>query len=188
MTQDKDKASKKQVHPQTCSTDTELLVSCWCRRSFMSVKGLRIHQTRMKCKQRKEERSEPTSAEEEQYSRSEESELCEASEKCSQDQTYSTADLNVNPQLDERRLKVKWPPMADKKEWVAMDEDISASMSCKGFISTKQKLHWMMTTIYQYGSEKFGVIEKKVQPQETRGQSRHQKQINGIRKELKSSH
>ena len=97
MTQEKDKASKKQAHPQTCSMDTELLVSCWCRRSFTSVKGLHIHQTCMKCKQRKEERSEPTSAEEEQCSRSEEPELCEASEKCSQDQTHSTADLNVNP-------------------------------------------------------------------------------------------
>ena len=170
--------SKKQVHPQTCSTDTELLVSCWCRRSFTSVKGLRIHQTHMKCKQRKEERSEPTSAEEEQCSRSEEPELCQASEKCSQDKTYSTADLNVNPQLDERRLKVEWPPMADKKEWAAMDEDISASMSCQGFISTKQKLHWMMTTIYQYRSEKFGVIEKKVQSQEARV---------GVRRKLKAS-
>ena len=140
----------------------------------------------MKCKQRKEERSEPTSAEEKQCSRSEEPELCEASEKCSQDQTHSTADFNVNPQLDERRLKVEWPPMADKKEWAAMDEDISASMSCQGFISTEQKLHWMMTTIYQYGSEKFGVIEKKVQPQEARGQSRHQKEIKGIRKELRA--
>ena len=44
----------------------------------------------------------------------------------------------------------------------------------------------MMTTIYQYGSEKFGVIEKKVQPQEARGQSRHQKEIKGIRKELRA--
>ena len=186
MTQEIDKASKKQAHPQTCSMDTELLVSCWCRRSFTSVKDQRIHQTHMKCKQRKEERSELTSAEEEQCSRSEEPELCEASEKCSQDQTHSTADLNVNPQLDERRLKVKWSPMADKKEWAAMDEDISASMSCQGFISTEQKLHWMMITIYQYGSEKFGVIEKKVQPQEARGQSRHQKKIKGIRKELRA--
>ena len=59
----------------------------------------------MKCKQRKEERSEPTSAEEEQCSKSEEPELCEASDKCSQDQTHSTADLNVNPQLDERKAK-----------------------------------------------------------------------------------
>ena len=81
---------------------------------------------------------------------------------------------------------MKWPPMADKKEWVAIDEDISASMSCQGFISTKQRLHWMMTTIYQYGSEKFGVIEKKVQPQEARGQNRHQKEIKGIRKELRA--
>ena len=92
----------------------------------------------------------------------------------------------MNPQLDERRLKVKWPPMADKKEWVAMDVDISASMSCQGFISTEQKLNWMMTTIYQYGSEKYGVIEKKVQSQEARGQSRHQKGIKGIRKELRA--
>ena len=99
MTQEKDKVSKKQVHPQTCSTDTELLVSCWCRRSFSSVKGQCIHQTRMKCKQRKEERSEPTLAEEEQCSRSEEPKLCKASEKCSQDQTHSTADLNVNPHV-----------------------------------------------------------------------------------------
>ena len=76
--------------------------------------------------------------------------------------------------------------MADKKECAAMDEDISASMSCQGFISTEQKLHWMMTTIYQYGSEKFGVIEKKVQPQEARGQSRHQKEIKGIKKELRA--
>ena len=140
----------------------------------------------MKCKQRKEERSKPTSAEEEQCSRSEEPELCEASEKGSQDQTHSTADLNVKPQLDERRLKVKWPPMADKKEWAAMDEDISASISCQRFISTKQKLRWLMTTIYQYGSEKFGVTEKKVQPREARGQSRHQKEIKGIRKELRA--
>ena len=158
MIQKKDKVSKKQVHPQTRCMDTELLVSCWCRRSFTSVKGLCIHQTHMKCKQRKEERSEPTSAEEEQCSRSEEPELCEASEKCSQDQTHNIADLNVNAELDERRLKVKWPPMADKKEWAAMDDDISASMSCQGFTSTMQKLHWMMTTIYQYGSEKFGFL------------------------------
>ena len=44
----------------------------------------------------------------------------------------------------------------------------------------------MMTTIYQYGSEKFGVIEKKVQPQEARGQSRHEKEIKGIRTELRA--
>ena len=44
----------------------------------------------------------------------------------------------------------------------------------------------MMTTIYQYGSEKFGVIEKKMQPQEARGQSRCQKETKGIKKELRA--
>ena len=63
MTQEKDKAGKKQAHSWTCSMDTEQLVSYWCRKSFTSVKSLHIHQTHMKCKQRKEERSEPTSAE-----------------------------------------------------------------------------------------------------------------------------
>ena len=44
----------------------------------------------------------------------------------------------------------------------------------------------MVTTIYQCGSEKLGVIEKKVQPQEARGQCRHQKEIKDIRKELRA--
>ena len=114
------KATQKVAHPWT--KNKVEIVSCWCRRAFTSVKGLRIHQAQKKCLgSRTSSRTEV-----QQCSGTEQSEPRETTEKSSQEESHCAARLNAQHSVDgaPRYPKVRWPPMKDSKAWAEMDDDI----------------------------------------------------------------
>ena len=126
------KATQKAAHPRT--KNKVEIVSCWCRRAFTSVKGLRIHQARKKCLgSRTSSRTEV-----QQCSGTEQSEPCETTEKSSQEESHCAARLNAQHSVDgtPRHPNVKWPPMKDSKAWAEMDDDIDLILKNMVFMST----------------------------------------------------
>jgi len=68
----------------------------------------------------------------------------------------------IERRLVGHRPRVKWPAAADKKQWEAIDSDLSLTLEqLKGTV--EKKLESMGDIIHQYEAERFGIQERKGQ-------------------------
>ncbi len=158
------------------------LVSCWCRKSFKSVRGLKIHQTRKGC--RRTARSAPEPSGLMQRSGADQP-PGNVSDDSSQVYNHSAVDECTVDPPGARRPPIKWPSMSDSNTWSAMDEDLSAVLQHRLKGNVSNKLRCLANTVYSYGSEKFGTKVKECNSASS-NLSRRQQEIHNLRKELRS--
>ena len=159
------------------------MVSCWCRKSFRTVRGLRIHQTRKGCRRMADGATHPNQV-------MQRTEVVHTTEGNAEDDdnpvnTHSVIDESTAEPPDVRRPPINWPAMSEAEKWSAMDEDICGvlSNSLKG--DCTKKLQHLADTIYHYGVEKFGTKDRGSKPAGS-NLSRRQLEIHNIRKEIRS--
>lgn len=165
----------------TASAVRQELQTCSCGWSKVtSIKGLKIHQGRMKCL--KEVRPGPRI--DTYLSRKRSSQLSEAqwqdtthsppstehSTPVAEEGSLSTTSENLEPNqmqpaveknIQGYRPQVKWPKSGSKTEWTTVNVDLSKILNeLRG--TAEKKLDKMSDLIYSYGAERFGVKERKV--------------------------
>ena len=87
--------------------------------------------------------------------------------------------------IEGRKAKIKWPAMAEEKEWCEFDEDITSILENNLKGTSKRKLEVMGDMIYNLGESRFGILEKK-KKQALKEPSRRQREIKRLRQELRS--
>ncbi len=157
------------------------LVSCWCRKSFKSVRGLKIHQTRKGCRRTARSVPEPSGLMQRSGA---DLPPCNASDDSSQVYNHRAVDESTADPPGARRPPIKWPSMSDSSTWSDMDEDLSAVLRhrLKGKVSNRLKC--LADAVYRYNSEKFGIKVKECNSASS-NLSRRKKEIHNLRKELK---
>lgn len=162
-----------------------------------SLAGLRIHQGRKKCLKAMERgpridhyflRSKPN----------------QSSEVQQQDNTHSLQNINTpiteeesntqascepsvpqvaaEKKIQGRRPMIKWPKSCEKSEWETVNTDLCRLLDqLKGPVG--RKFDKMGELIYNYGAERFGVVEKSWNPPSTQTKSRRQQEIDRLVKE-----
>ena len=102
-------------------------VSCWrCRKSFKTVKGLRIHQTRKGCRYKAGGRQVPT----DDLQRSVGVDPADKAPDDSHRETnHSVAAESTADETNDRRPPIMWPAMSDLKAWSDMDDDLTNVMN-----------------------------------------------------------
>ena len=103
-----------------------------------------------------------------------------------QDQTHSSIDESNADPTSARRPPINWPATSDTSAWTTMDEDLSGVLSVKLQGNVVQKLAQLAGSIYAYGSERFGVKEKKATEKTVSNLSRRQKEIHDIRARIRT--
>ena len=185
--------------PSAVSAAGQELQVCVCGWSKVtSRKGLKIHQGRKKCLQDTRQgpridqyllRERPSKASDAQW----------------QDLTHSTQSINtpeaesntsttsanlepnqsqpaVEKNIQASRPQIKWPKSSSKKEWVAIDTDLSNILGgLKG--ASEKKLEKMSDLIYSYGEERFGIREPGKKKTTSPPMSRRQREIKRLVKE-----
>ncbi len=157
------------------------IVSCLCRKSFKSVRGLRIHQTRKGCRNA---RNVPEPSGLLQRSGAD-LPPGNASDDNGQVDNHSAVDESTADPPGARCPSIKWPSMSDNNTWSAMDDDLSVVLQLRLKGDVSQKLRCLAYTVYSYGSEKFGINEKQHNSASS-NLSRRQKEIHHVRKQLRS--
>uniref|UniRef100_A0A3B1JD36 Reverse transcriptase domain-containing protein n=1 Tax=Astyanax mexicanus TaxID=7994 RepID=A0A3B1JD36_ASTMX len=189
------KTTNQKISSQVPSAEGLNLQVCSCGWSKVtSIRGLRIHQGRMKCL----ENVRPGPRIDQYLLRDRSSQASEAQR---QDSTHSPMSINipvaeyaasttsknfepshVQPALEKNiqghRPQVKWPKSNSKKEWETIDADLIKILEGTSGIVEKQ-LEKMGDLIYCYGAERYGTKEtgKKDRRSITPPMSRRQKEI-----------
>ena len=158
------------------------IVSCWCRKSFKSVRGLRIHQTRKGCRRTASSVPEPSGLMQRSGA---DLPPGNASDDNSQVNNHSAVDESTADPPGARCPPIKWPSMSDSSAWSAMDDDLSVVLQLRLKGDVSQKLRYLANTVYSYGSEKFGIKEKQPTPASS-NLSRRQKEIHDARRQLRA--
>lgn len=127
--------------------------SCICLQRFKTNRGLKIHQTKMKCLNQTEK---PQQRVNEALPN-----LNKSVEDTSPVQTHSADDLiaggnKCDSRCESRKERIKWPAASDIKIWKGVDEDLCKSLqnSLKG--NVLRKIKTMGEIIYEYGLARFG--------------------------------
>lgn len=146
-----------------------------CGMICKNEKGLKIHQTKMKCKERLQAPQctglAPGETEEEQGQ--------EAPHRAQSLQVVQT--VPSNRQSEKRRIR--WPQASKTAEWQTFDEDADKEVTAKGDV--ERRLKTMTTIIVCMAAERFGVEEERAAKQPYTKNQRAVK-IHNIRKELKA--
>ncbi len=128
-----------------------VMVSGWCKKSFRSVRGLRIHQTRKACRRMAGGATNPNQV----MQRTEvvHTVECNAEDDIYPFNTHGVIDESTAEHPDVRRPPIDWPAMSEAEKWSAMDEDICwvLSNSLKG--DSTKKLQHLADTIYHNAVE-----------------------------------
>lgn len=169
--------------------DNGYLVSCkGCRKSFKTVKGLKIHQSRKGCMRKPNEEHEAITGKTGVQCSGGKS-PCEASGENCQDQPHSTVYSNAHSNHNDgpKHPKIRWPARAEREMWEEVDKDLNKLLegTVKGPLKTKLVI--FNNIIYNYGEERFG-FEKKGGGNQVKCQilSRWQQEIKDLRKELRN--
>ncbi len=145
----------------------EWIVSCWYRKSFKSVHGLRVSLTRKGCHRTHSDVPDPSLAMQHSGAILPSG---NASDESSRLHNHSTADESTAGKPGPRCPPRNWPIMSDSNTQSAMDDDLSV------VLQLRLKLRYLAHTVCSYSSEMFGTIEKKCRP--ARGNlSRRQQEI-----------
>ena len=121
-------------------------IQCCCGRSFASIKGMRIHRTKMGCLSRRRRKSQP-----------EMNKSIEGNQ--SQENYHSTQDHFVcqpnAPYVKGNAIRINWPKANDDR-WKVLDEEVSFILrnNLRGSIGVK--LHSFTKTIHAVCLEHFG--------------------------------
>ena len=148
---------------------------CECGKICKNEKGLRIHQGKMKCKERPQQRTAQPAG--------------EAEENRSQEANHSAPDLRAEVQEEtviERRKRVKWPKGNDSKAWNQLEEDLINILhgALKGEI--ENKIRTFTNIVYNVSKERFGVMEGRKEGQRPIFANRRNKKKAEIRRDLKT--
>ena len=148
---------------------------CVCGKTCKNLRGLKIHQGRMKClvEGRQEQRTgqDPDQTQEKQ----------------GQEVHHSTQSLhaNVAPKSTSTTTNIKWPPSNSIGDWQNFDKDVCeiVRLSSKGNIEARIDL--LTVIITYFAAERFGYKEPR-QPKVPYKMNRRAEKIKKIRGELKS--
>ena len=151
------------------------LSRCICGKTCKNQRGLKIHQSRMKCLEGgNREQSAGTSP-----GRTEEVQ--------GQESYHSTQSLQASVPLTlgkESRKKIKWPP-ANKGAWQDFDNDICEIIQSATKGDVERRLSFMTTIITSLASERFGYVETR-QPRRLYTANRRVNKMKDLRKEIRS--
>ncbi|RXN17451.1 hypothetical protein ROHU_008023 [Labeo rohita] len=88
----------------------------------------------------------------------------------------------IENKIQGRKPQVRWPKSCERKEWETIDTDISNLLGqLRGTVV--RKLERMGDLIYNYGVERFGMVEKRKKTSPTQTKSRRQQEIERLVKE-----
>ncbi|XP_052271350.1 uncharacterized protein LOC127872054 [Dreissena polymorpha] len=83
-----------------------------------------------------------------------------------------------------RKPRISWPKTSDKKAWKDLDDDLHAILETALQGAVERKLVALTNLVYTVGKERFGLTIQKTTKKPVR-MNRRQRQIKGIRSELK---
>ena len=166
----KDTSETNTANAQRTSEST-----CSCGKTCKNLRGLRIHQAKMKCAVETENTQRvgvsPSKTEVEQVP------VTNHSAQHHRGWTQSLPDRVISE-------RIRWPPANNKKAWRDFDEDVSEIIQATSSGNIDQRLHTMSKLIVGYASERFGYIEKTGGKGYTH--NRRQGKIEQLRQELRS--
>ena len=148
---------------------------CVCGKTCKNLRGLKIHQGRMKCLMggRQEQRTGQ--------------DLDQTQEKQGQEVHHRTQSLhaNVAPKSTSTTTNIKCPPSNSIGDWQNFDKDVCeiARLSSKG--SVEARIELLTVIINNFAAERFGYKESR-QPKVPYKMNRRAEKIKKIRGELKS--
>ena len=80
--------------------------------------------------------------------------------------------------------KIKWPPSSNKAEWERFDHDVDNILNTSSAGGVYKKIEGMATIMYNVGLDRYGEEERR-QPGGTAINNRRQREIAGLRRDLK---
>jgi len=83
-----------------------------------------------------------------------------------------------------RKPRISWPKTSDKKAWKDLDDDLHAILETALQGAVERKLVALTNLVYTVGKERFGLTIQKTTKKPVQ-MNRRQRQIKGIRSELK---
>ena len=152
--------------------------TCGCGKVCKNLRGLKIHQAKMKCGggEGPEQRSGTLPG--------------ETQEVQGQDTHHSAQSLHAPDQPMSHfptRKRIKWPPAKDKTTWQQFDDDVCEILDVTSKGDADSRLHTMSTIIVSYAAERFGYVEVggggRTQPYNN---NRRANRISNIRRELRT--
>ena len=84
----------------------------------------------------------------------------------------------------QRKPKIKWPPSSNKAEWERFDHDVDNILNTSSAGGVDKKIEGMATIMYNVGLDRYGE-EERGQPGGTVIKNRRQREIAGLRRDLK---
>ena len=161
----------------TNRTTTRTTPICWCGRTFNTVHGMRIHQTKKACWSI--QRSPDSDAKDSCGGIPIPGEPCKAEGTASEDNPPIADGHADDPSLEESAARVKWPATSDKAAWKQLDEDLSKVLTGAFKAGSLRCLASFGKIVYQYCKERFGALEQ------TNKESRRQAEIREVRAQLR---
>ncbi|XP_054628013.1 uncharacterized protein LOC129179159 [Dunckerocampus dactyliophorus] len=150
---------------------------CICGKVCKNERGLKIHQGRMKClaQESATQRTGPSPG--------------ETTEEPGRETPHRAQNLQVPsspaPSIVVQQPRIKWPPANQHKVWHQFDEDITRVIESTAKGDVDRRLQTITTIIVTYGTERFGVEERKsTRPNYT--MNRRAEKIHQLRQELRS--
>ena len=143
----------------TNRTTTRTTPICWCGRTFNTVRGMRIHQTKKACWSI--QRSPDSDAKDSCGGNPVPGEPCKAEGTVSEDNPPIADGHAEDPSIEESAARVKWPARSDKAAWKQLDEDLSKVLAGAFKAGSLRCLASFGKIVYQYCKERFGVLEQR---------------------------
>ncbi|XP_049324773.1 uncharacterized protein LOC125789951 [Astyanax mexicanus] len=161
----------------TLDNGTSIMINrCICGKICKNNRGLKIHQSRMKCLEQENaaQRTGLTPG--------------ETQEGPGPETTHRAQNLQVrntpNPSRVVQNHQIKWPQAKQHGLWQQFDEDTSRIINSAAKGDVEGRLKYMTTIITSFGAERFGVEEPK-SSKPTFSNNRRADKIRELRKELR---
>ena len=167
----------------TNRTTTRTTFICWCGRTFNTVHGMRIHQTKKACWSI--QRSPDSDAKDSCGGNPIPGEPCKAEGTVSEDNPPIADGHAEDPSLEESVARIMWPATSDKAAWKQLDEDLSKVLAGAFKAGSLRCLASFGKIVYQYCKERFGVLEQREPQPRTNKESRRQAEIREVRAQLR---
>ena len=87
-------------------------------------------------------------------------------------------------EVTQRKPKIKWPPSSNKAEWERFDHDVDNILNTSSAGGVDKKIEGTATIMYNVGLDRYGEEERR-QPGGTAIKNRRQREIAGLRRDLK---
>ena len=161
----------------TTSNEQQTPVRCNCGKLCKNLKGLKIHQGKMKCMKVVEQPHRTGSPDKTQEEPSQESTHSARSLQETRTQPNTNTCTSVAP-------RIKWPPASSKHDWTKFDDELDMVLETVNSRTVEKKLQAMTTIVVAMGQERFGTVEK-LKKQQPYKENRRAREVKQIRQELK---